>query len=119
MMPSPARWPPRKASRPSSSPTRASTARGPAHSTARPVAFRLAYGYRYTLPPQPPLTMAAIHPLLPGEIRGFSERPEWIPLVLGAPEIPADDLLSAPLGPAVPARAAARRAPSLLSTGRE
>jgi len=91
----------------------------PVEFSALAVGFRLADGYRYTLPPQPPLTMAAIHPLLPGEIRGFSERPEWIPLVLGAPEIPADDLLAAALRLAAAARAEAERAPFLLSTGRE
>jgi hypothetical protein len=91
----------------------------PVEFSALAVGYRLADGFRYALPPQPPLPMAAIHALSAGEIRGFSQRPEWIPLVLGAAEIPADDLLAAALRLAAEARAEAERRPFLLSTGRE
>ncbi len=91
----------------------------PVEFSALAVGFRLSDGFRYALPPQPPLTMSTIHALSGAEIRGFSERLDWIPLVLGAAEIPADDLLAAALRLAAAARAEAERAPFLLSTGRE
>jgi hypothetical protein len=91
----------------------------PVEFSALAVGFRLSDGYRYTLPPQPPLTMAPIHALSPEEIRSFSERADWIPLVLGAAEIPADDLVVAALRLAAAARAEAERRPFLVSTGRE
>ncbi|OGO08290.1 MAG: hypothetical protein A2Z66_05130, partial [Chloroflexi bacterium RBG_13_66_10] len=91
----------------------------PVEFSALAVGFRLPGGFRYSLPPQPPLTMAPIHPLASAEIRSFTDRPEWIPLVLGAAEIPADDLLAASLRLAAEARPDAERLPFLVAAGRE
>jgi hypothetical protein len=83
------------------------------------VGYMLDDGFHYSLPPQPPMTMATIHALGPAETRRFSERPDWIPLVLAAPEIPADDLLAASLRLAAEARPEAERGEFLLTAGRE
>jgi hypothetical protein len=91
----------------------------PLEYSALAVGYLLDDGYRYTLPPQPPLTMATIHALSPAETRRFSERPDWIALVLGAPEIPADDLLAASLRLAAEARPQADRGGFLVTAGRE
>jgi hypothetical protein len=63
--------------------------------------------------------MATIHALSPAETRRFCERPDWIALVLGAPEIPADDLLAASLRIAAEARPEAERGEFLVNAGRE
>ncbi len=91
----------------------------PVEFSALAVGFRISDGFRYSLPPQPPLTMAPIHSLSPAEIRGFSDSVEWIPLVLGAPEIPADDLVAASLRLAAQARPEPDRRAFLVTAGRE
>jgi hypothetical protein len=91
----------------------------PVEFSALAVGFRLADGFRYSLPPQPPLTMAPIYSLSPSEIRSFSDTVEWIPLVLGAPEIPADDLIAASLRLAAEARSDPDRQVFLVTAGRE
>jgi hypothetical protein len=91
----------------------------PLEYSALAVGYRMADGFRYTLPPQPPLTMAAIHPLGDSETRRFSERMDWLPIVLSAPEIPADDLLAASLRLAAEARPEAERGAFLVAAGRE
>lgn len=91
----------------------------PLEYSALAVGFRLADGFRYSLPPQPPLTMATIHPLGDAETIRFSERMDWLPLVLGAPEIPGDDLLAASLHQAARARPEAEQRAFLVTAGRE
>jgi hypothetical protein len=54
-------------------------------------------GPHHSLPPQPPLTMAAIHPLTPDEVRNFTEELRFVALVLAAPNVPTDDLLASTL----------------------
>ena len=72
----------------------------------------LAVGYRsgdsifQTLPPQPPISMAPIRPLLDEEVVQFTQQLDFIPLILAARQIACDDLVAAML-----LRAAARRQP--------
>ncbi len=75
-------------------------------------------GYHYALPPQPPLTLAPIYPMSGQEVRDFTERLDFLPLILGAPHIPVDDLLAAALRTAAATRAEEVRRPYLVRAGR-
>ncbi len=89
----------------------------PVEFSAVAVGYLAEDGYRYALPPQPPLSMATIQSMLPGEVRDFTRRTEWFSLVLGAPEIPADELLVAAIRFAAQARPQSERPPFLREAG--
>jgi hypothetical protein len=87
-----------------------------------PVEYRaLAIGYRngerfvQSLPPQPPLTLAPVHRLSIADVRKFTERLEFLQLILAVPEIPVDDLIRRASGGG--GRASRKRTPRL-SCGR-
>jgi len=91
-----------------------------------PVEFSaLAIGYQrddqfhYNLPPQPPLTLAPIRALTPAERTAFTQRLDFIPLILSAPNLPVDDLLTAALRQAAQDRSGVERKRFLLQAGRE
>lgn len=91
-----------------------------------PVEFSaLAIGYQrddqfhYNLPPQPPLTLAPIRALTPTERMAFTQRLDFIPLILSAPNLPVDDLLTAALRQAAQDRSGSERRRFLLQAGRE
>lgn len=91
-----------------------------------PVEFSaLAIGYQrddqfhYNLPPQPPLTLAPIRALTPTERMAFTQRLDFIPLILSAPNLPVDDLLTAALRQAAQDRSDVERRRFLLQAGRE
>jgi len=91
-----------------------------------PVEFSaLAIGYQrddqfhYKLPPQPPLTLAPIRALTPAERMAFTQRLDFIPLILSAPNLPVDDLLTAALRQAAQDRSGVERSRFLLQAGRE
>ena len=91
-----------------------------------PVEFSaLAIGYQrddqfhYNLPPQPPLTLAPIRTLTPAERMAFTQRLDFIPLILSAPNLPVDDLLMAALRQAAQDRSGVERKRFLLQAGRE
>lgn len=91
-----------------------------------PVEFSaLAIGYQrddqfhYNLPPQPPLTLAPIRALTPAERMAFTQRLDFIPLILSAPNLPVDDLLTAALRQAAQDRSGIDRKRFLLQAGRE
>lgn len=91
-----------------------------------PVEFRaLAVGYcngseiHHSLPPQPPATLAEIRPLTPQEVRQFTERLDFLSLILATPEVPADSLLAAALRQAAAARPEGERRRFLIEAGRE
>jgi len=91
-----------------------------------PVEFSaLAIGYQrddqfhYNLPPQPPLTLAPIRALTPAERTAFTQRLDFIPLILSAPNLPVDDLLTAALRQAAQDRSGIDRKRFLLQAGRE
>ncbi len=75
----------------------------------------LAVGYfngsdvHHSLPPQPPLTLASVYPLGDEEVRAFTDRLDFLPLILSAPNLPVDDLLAASLRVAAGVRPEAER----------
>jgi hypothetical protein len=60
-------------------------------------------GYQYTahntyihsLPPRPPMSLSEVELCTPDEVRKFTQRFDFFPLVLGAAEVPSVDLLAA------------------------
>ena len=91
-----------------------------------PVEFSaLAIGYQrddqfhYNLPPQPPLTLTPIHALTPAERMAFTQRLDFIPLILSTPNLPVDNLLTAALRLAARDRSGVDRRRFLLQAGRE
>jgi len=49
----------------------------------------------HSLPPRPPMSLADVVLMQPEEIYRFTNRPDFFRLVLGASEVPSDDLLAA------------------------
>jgi hypothetical protein len=75
--------------------------------------------YMQTLPPQPPISMAPIYSLSVEEIRTFTARLNFIPLILAASQLPVDDLLVAALRHAAQVRSVDKQRSFLLQAGRE
>jgi hypothetical protein len=76
-------------------------------------------GLHWTLPPQPPLTLADIHMLTANEVRDFTDRFDFLTVILSASELPTDDLLVAALRQAAAVRPKAERRRYLVQAGRE
>lgn len=74
--------------------------------------------YHQALPPQPPLTLAHIHSLSPGEILDFTQRLDFLALVLTAAMIPVDELLIAAIRSASFSRPESERHRFLVEAGR-
>ena len=83
------------------------------------VGYREDGRYLQMLPPQPPLTLADIIPLGPGEVRAFTERLDFLRIIHGSMEVPSDDLIAAALRQAATARPASERRNFLVAAGRE
>lgn len=85
----------------------------------------LAVGYRvggrilHGIPPQPPVTMDYLYLCTPDEIVEFTRRFDYFRLVLGAPSVPADELLATSLLAAAAARPEEERVEFLVEAGRE
>jgi len=73
----------------------------------------------HCIPPQPPVTMDFLYQCAPEEVRDFTRRLDYFRLVLGAPDVPADELLVASLRFAAAARPPQERESFLLEAGRE
>ncbi len=73
----------------------------------------------HCIPPQPPVTMDFLYQCAPDEVRDFTQRLDYFRLVLGARDVPADELLVASLRFAAAARPPQEREPFLLEAGRE
>lgn len=90
----------------------------PVEFNAIAVGFERQGRYHYTLPPQPPLTLAPVH-LMPAEaVREFTSSWDYLPLIVSASQIPADDLLAAALGEAARLRPQSERRGFLIESGR-
>jgi hypothetical protein len=81
------------------------------------VGYQAPGGYVQALPPQPPLTMAAITGMAPAAIRSFTQRLDFLRLALLTDEIPADQVVVAALRQAAHARPEAERRAFLLDAG--
>jgi hypothetical protein len=74
--------------------------------------------YIYSLPPQPPLALATIQVMTSEEILNFTERLDFIPLILSADNLPADELLAASLRKAASVRHGPNQTAFLIESGR-
>jgi hypothetical protein len=74
--------------------------------------------YIYSLPPQPPLALATIQMMTSEEILNFTNRLDFIPLILSADNLPADELLAASLRNAASVRYGPNQMTYLIEAGR-
>ena len=72
------------------------------------VGFQRGEQFAQALPPQPPISLEALHLCTTAEIVAFTEQLDFLRLIFSAPNIPADDLAVACL-----TRAAELRAPEI------
>lgn len=84
----------------------------------------LAVGYRqdqtivYGLPPQPPFSLALMTVCTDRDLRAFSARLDYLPLILNASQVPVDELIVAHLRRLAAAQPSEVRAQFLLGAGR-
>lgn len=83
------------------------------------VGYREGEAYVQGLPPQPPLTLDAIHLCAPDEVRAFTERLDYLRLIVDSAEAPADELLAVSLARAAETRPAQDRDAFRRRAGRE
>lgn len=76
----------------------------PVEYSALAVGYLNGAGVHQSLPPQPPLTLAAVYTLTADELLQFTEHLDFLPLILSAPNLPTDDLLAAAVRTAAEAR---------------
>jgi hypothetical protein len=74
--------------------------------------------YIQSLPPQPPLALATIQVMTGEEILNFTEQLNFIPLILSAENLNADELLAACLRNAASVRQGSNQATFLIEAGR-
>ncbi len=86
----------------------------------------LAVGYRsnggslnYGLPPQPPITLDRISQCDDAEVAEFTERFDYLQIVLNSPHAPADELIAASLRRAAKTRPPDERGRFLRNAGKE
>lgn len=91
----------------------------PVEFSALAVGYRNGDEFRYTLPPQPPATLSEIHPLAARDVQRFTDRLDFLPLILSASEVPVDELLAAALRQAAAIRPEGERRRFLVQAGRE
>lgn len=82
------------------------------------VGHRIADGYAHQIPPQPPMTLDEIYALPDDEVRDFTARLDFIPLVFATPGLAADDLLTAALQHAARVRPKHEQRGFLIEAGR-
>jgi hypothetical protein len=73
------------------------------------IGYHDARGYVHSLPPRPPLSLSEVVLCTPTEIYGFTQRCDYFRLILGAREVPADELMAAALLNAASAYADVRK----------
>lgn len=49
----------------------------------------------HSLPPRPPMSLSDVDLMLPGEVKQFTQSPDFFRLMLNASEVPTDDLIAA------------------------
>lgn len=83
------------------------------------VGYRNGDGITHALPPQPPITLDRINTCNDKEVCEFTERLDYVRLILSAPDAPADELLGACLQRAAACRPPENRERFLKEAGRE
>jgi len=83
------------------------------------VGYKRGKGYAHNLPPQPPISLDVLERCTPDEVVAFTERLDYLRLILKAGHVPADELLVASLGQAASLRAAEIRRAFLVQAGQE
>lgn len=91
----------------------------PVEISALSVGYQDKEGVHHTLPPQPPLTLSPIHMLPSSEVRTFTERLDFLQLVLSAESIAVDSLLAAALTSAAQVRPTGQRRAFLVGAARQ
>jgi hypothetical protein len=90
----------------------------PVEFSALAVGYRAGEAFHHRLPPQPPLTLAPIRRMGQDDVRAFTASLDFLPLVLGTQQVPADHLIAASLQLAAEARPLSERRPFLVEAGR-
>lgn len=83
------------------------------------IGYRNGGGFTHDLPPQPPITLDRISPCDAAEIKQFTERLDYLRLILFAPDVPADELVAVSLRVAADCQPAEDRDRFLRNAGRE
>jgi hypothetical protein len=83
------------------------------------VGYRSGGAFAQGLPPQPPITLDRISPCAREEVLAFTERCDYLKLILDSPDAPADELIAVALKRAAEARPAPDRAFFLQTAGKE
>lgn len=90
----------------------------PVEFSAIAVGYRTDGRYVQSLPPQPPMSFAEVTVMSAEEIRAFTERLEFLPMLFEAGQIPAVDLTAASLRLAADLQPESRRQAFLVEAGR-
>ena len=91
----------------------------PVEFSALAVGYRHNDEYRQSLPPQPPLPLAAINRMSSQAVLDFSERLDFLALIVNAPQLPGDELMSAALINAATVRPEDEQRRFLIEAGRQ
>lgn len=91
----------------------------PVEFSAIAVGYRRESSYHHSLPPQPPLPLAAINRMNNQEVLDFTDRLDFLALVVNADHLPGDELLAAALGQAAAVRPSGQQRDFLLKAGRQ
>ena len=83
------------------------------------IGYRNGDGFIHDLPPQPPITLDRISPCDADEIKHFTERLDYLRLILFAPDVPADELIAVSLRLAADCQTSEDRERFLRNAGRE
>ena len=83
------------------------------------VGYQRGNAYIHSLPPQPPISLDALKSCTATEILHFTERLNYLQLILKAGQIPADELLVASLAQAAAVRAPEVQRDFLIQAGQE
>jgi hypothetical protein len=82
------------------------------------IGYQMEGAFYYSLPPQPPLALAPIQPMIKEEILQFTEQLDFIPIILSSSSLPVDDLLAACLKSAASVRPSHEKSSFLIQAGK-
>jgi hypothetical protein len=82
------------------------------------IGFQTGSTYFQSLPPRPPMSLSEVVPCTRSEVCAFTERLDFARVVLGASEVPSDDLLGAALRGALLCRPPDERPDFRVTAGR-